>query len=107
MYQKSWSARTVRFGVEQNPDFALEPIQPDPRIAFGKGRKLGLAKMNRFFQPSAEDFAGGTEFAAQAHLQGEAAGIDRVPSVRSRWARATNGTVEEGKGLLHAPTLRS
>jgi len=63
----------ITFGIEQDPDPALERIEPDPRVAFREGRKLVLAEVNRFLQSAAQDLARGTEFAAQAHLQGEAA----------------------------------
>ena len=63
----------ITFGIEQDPDPALERIEPDPRVAFREGRKLGCAELNGFLQSAAQDLARGTEFAAQPHLQGEAA----------------------------------
>jgi hypothetical protein len=71
--------RALGFGIEQDPDLALERVQPDPGIAFHEGRKLGLAEVNRFLQSAAEDVADRTELAAQTHLQGEAAGNEGVP----------------------------
>jgi hypothetical protein len=57
-----------RSGIEQDPDLALEPIQPDPRIAFREEAKLALAEAQGVLQSGTVDFTSNTEFTAQAHL---------------------------------------
>jgi hypothetical protein len=56
------------FGIEQDPDFASERIQPDPGIALGKGRKVYFAKVKGFLQSRAEGVLNGTGLASHVYL---------------------------------------
>ena len=95
--------RALGLGIEQDPDLALERVQPDPGIAFHEGRKLGLAEVNRFLQSTTEHFASGPDLAPQAHLQGEAASSNQVPTRTKERDGAAGAVTQRGKALVHTP----
>jgi hypothetical protein len=65
----NWLLGALGFGIEQDPDFALERVLCNPGIALGKSRKLCFPKANRSLQSGAGSSLNTTDLAPQANLQ--------------------------------------